>query len=70
YKHKLFLRCAGVTFGAKVTKTWGVTYRPTPLASHKCGMLRLLQITEFSPRSLHSLAKEFCRDFRKNISTC
>ena len=22
YKHKLFLRCAGVTFGAKVTKTW------------------------------------------------
>ena len=33
-------------------------------------MLRLLQITEFSPRSLHSLAKEFCRDFRKNILTC
>ena len=26
----LFLRCAGVTFGAKVTKTWGLRFPHTP----------------------------------------
>ena len=43
----------------------------TPLTLHKCGLLRLLQITGISPSLTNSsLAKKFFRDFRKYSATC
>ena len=43
----------------------------TPLTQHKCGMLRLLQITGISPSLTNSsLAKKFIRAFRKYSATC
>lgn len=42
-KHQELFYC---TFLKKVPKTRGVAIRPGPLTLHKCGMLRLIQISE------------------------
>ncbi len=66
-----FQRCAGVTFGAKVTKTWGLRIPHTPITLHKCGMLCLLQIGEILNLTHFVRSHEkFLPDFRKHIDTC